>query len=182
MSHLTVISTPDFHILCLPFAVRNKYCCQICNNTFSVRSSVGVHIRTVHEGLKCHKCPFCCKAFSRKDVLCRHIETIHEENRSYPCGVCFKMFSNRASASVHLRTVHEATKNYKCAVCGKAFSRNDVLRRHLETVHGEEKVAESQKSGLQDKAIPSTTKMQPPLANFSSRPPQTSVFPGDPDK
>ena len=53
--------------------------CKKCDKSFSKRSSLKVHIKTVHDKVKSYKCNSCSKAFGQKHNLKVHINTVHEK-------------------------------------------------------------------------------------------------------
>merc|ERR1712216_653879 len=53
-----------------------------CGQTFSTTSSLAIHERTVHQGLRPFVCPQCDQTFAYKHVLKRHRALIH--GRSSP--------------------------------------------------------------------------------------------------
>ena len=68
--------------------------CNICGSGFSLRSSVRVHILTVH-GAKAFKCKICAKDFTERKSLRRHVATIHEKKRPFKCEFCEKSFAQK---------------------------------------------------------------------------------------
>ena len=112
-----------------------------------------IHIRTVHEGVKEHKCDHCGKTFGLRHNLKKHIESSHEgqsiaflntenadfkksknnKKRSEQCEFCTKSFSRSHDLKRHIKSVHEGIKEYKCDLCDKAFDRAIHLQNHNKT-------------------------------------------------
>ena len=76
-----------------------------------------------HEGHKQHKCTFCGKSFSIQSSLKMHIHQNHEGDKDHKCESCDKSFSTAQNLKNHIHTVHEGHKDYKCNSCGKSFSK-----------------------------------------------------------
>ena len=55
--------------------------CDICNANFGQKSSLIVHVATVHEGKKQFKCEICDTKFKSKPATKGHIATIHERKK-----------------------------------------------------------------------------------------------------
>ena len=53
-------------------------------------NKIDMHMKTVHEKLKCYNCRICKKSFGKSDHLKRHIKTIHERHKDYKCELCGK--------------------------------------------------------------------------------------------
>ena len=52
--------------------------CTICDGSFKNKDYLGMHIESVHEGIKAHKCSICDACFGRKWTLEQHIRNIHD--------------------------------------------------------------------------------------------------------
>ena len=78
--------------------------CQICNRSFKLKSSLDVHNKTVHLGLKL-ECQICKKKFVRLDVLNRHIRTIHD-GQIYECQYCSYVGKQKYCLTLHLKNKH----------------------------------------------------------------------------
>ena len=55
-----------------------NYKCDTCGTNFQTPSSLKIHIKSVHMGLKEHKCKYCNKDFSRSYNVKQHIRMVHE--------------------------------------------------------------------------------------------------------
>ena len=62
--------------------------CDICNYTFSLKSSLKRHVASIHEGNKPFKCDICNYMCSLKGNLKKHVSLVHEDNKSFKCGIC----------------------------------------------------------------------------------------------
>ena len=49
-------------------------------NHFLNAHSTKIHIHTVHEGHKDHKCDSCCKSYTEARILKKHIHAVHENH------------------------------------------------------------------------------------------------------
>ena len=102
-----------------------RYPCEICERTFSLKKTLRNHIKYVHEKMKNFSCDICAKTFGMKEHLKRHIEDMHEEHGEnfHSSDKCDSSFRKENSLKLHIRDVHESEKNYVCDTCAKAFSR-----------------------------------------------------------
>ena len=71
-----------------------------------------MHIHTVHEHHKDHKCKSCWKSFSQAGSLKKHIHTVHEHHKDYKCKSCCKSFSQAGSLKTHIKNLHEVKNLY----------------------------------------------------------------------
>ena len=55
------------------------YVCQTCNKSFSSRSTLLRHSRTIHGFTKNFDCEFCCHTIARQDTLRRHMLSVHKD-------------------------------------------------------------------------------------------------------
>ena len=90
--HLQNISTGTIIRIILT-DIWNSLCIQIYGN---------FHTKTVHEGLREHKCSYCEKYFKRPSHLKVHIETINEHIKKYECNHCNKSFAQLSNFKRHI--------------------------------------------------------------------------------
>ena len=112
----------------------HKEICESCNKSFPQKSSLKIHIRSVHHGIN-HKCIFCGKSFPLKSSLKIHIRIVHDGIKSHKCILCGKSFPHENSLKIHIHTVHEGKKDHKCNFCGKYFSQKGSVKRHINEFH-----------------------------------------------
>ena len=59
--------------------VRKKsFICEICNDHFTRKSNLNIHISSAHEEKKLFRCEICEKNFAKKNNLTQHLATVHE--------------------------------------------------------------------------------------------------------
>ena len=73
-----------------------------------------------NEGKKTHYCQVCEKSFSSKSGLDKHVKSIHE-GRKFMCVECDKTFSDKRNLRNHMKTVHTGERDYQCEQCSKTF-------------------------------------------------------------
>ena len=78
-----------------------KFPCEICQQTFTKRSSVKTHIDTVHLKLKPYKCEDCGKEFLQASHLNFHSDM--HNNIRFKCTFCKKDFSRRHVLNQHVK-------------------------------------------------------------------------------
>ena len=104
--------------------------CPDCQKLFSCRPAMLYHRRTVHSGVRPHKCEDCGATFARLDSFKAHS---HSLERSFLCSVCGKAFARKNIRDVHERS-HYGDKRYNCGHCEKKFMTNQQRKNH-ERVH-----------------------------------------------
>jgi KRAB domain-containing zinc finger protein len=84
-----------------------RYHCPQCTHASSTRSSLQMHIRTIHEERKDFECPVCHKEFGYAGSLKRHRESVHGGVRyECPMAECDKSYTNRTACVAHIRLEH----------------------------------------------------------------------------
>jgi hypothetical protein len=57
-------------------------CKQCLNTSLSTKSSLTIHVRTVHEKRRDHACPHCAAAFGHACHFTAHVRTVHEKRKA----------------------------------------------------------------------------------------------------
>ena len=116
-----------------------KFHCTLCPRglkSFTTNGSLKLHIKSVHEGQRNHKCDSCGKSFITSSHLKNHIRTVHEGQRNYKCDSCEKYYSEAGHLKRHVQITHEGLKNsYKCDLCGKTYAQKTNLTNHIKIIH-----------------------------------------------
>lgn len=111
---------------------RNRYECQICEDTFDTKTFLSDHYQYVHLIDGKYQCDRCTKSFRVRAGLVYHIHTTHKRER-YVCQYCQKTYAPLAVFKLHLRNMEDfgSCTPFKCAHCWRTFSDKTVLERHL---------------------------------------------------
>ena len=60
--------------------------------TFTLKSSLKMHLKVFHEGCKDFGCEACRKTSRDMDDLKKHISSVHEARKDFECHACKKKF------------------------------------------------------------------------------------------
>ena len=93
-----------------------------------------IHINSVHNGLKNHKCHAC-----RTRKLVHYDQKDHKYERPFSEAGKFKI--------LHIDSLHNGQKDHECDSCGKSFSRAGHLQTHINAVHNGQKDHKSDSCG-----------------------------------
>ena len=76
-------------------------------------------------------CQICQQIFSDRHNLSIHIQTHAGDGiERFPCPICQKMFTRKFNMEVHLQ-IHSGEKPYQCEICQKRFNRKGNLKTHM---------------------------------------------------
>ncbi|XP_059056464.1 zinc finger protein 583-like isoform X11 [Achroia grisella] len=111
-----------------------KYTCESCGKSYSMASSLQVHIKNTHVSDEkiCRKCR---KTFKTLDDKRKHL---NESPRcwSYLCNLCGKRFVTWNLKQVHLSEAHGVEKkSYVCPECSEIFLDRNKYHVHFKITH-----------------------------------------------
>ncbi|XP_030033527.2 zinc finger protein 595 isoform X2 [Manduca sexta] len=120
---------------------QDKDKCSICGNEFTNKSSLKIHMYTLHkQSSRVYKCEPCGKVYRGKSGLFTHLSTAHDtaDRRAY-CVSCRTYYRTAHNLAHHLRThsshITEAEKKFGCDECGSRFISKSTLKSHIEWEH-----------------------------------------------
>lgn len=104
------------------------FACQECSLRFKSAIELDSH-RVIHSGIRKYPCDLCDKAFYKVAYLNVHIRTVHQKEKRHRCTDCGKLFSNTSNLISHQR-IHTGAKPFACDACGARFNQSSALARH----------------------------------------------------
>ncbi|KAK6629609.1 hypothetical protein RUM43_003426 [Polyplax serrata] len=107
--------------------------CRVCDKTFPEISKFRSHQEWVH-GEKDYRCPLCGYITSVRSKLGLHVRTLHEQNYSFFCNICSKGFKAKFELEEH-KNMHSGSTANQCEFCQKRFQLKTMLRAHKIRVH-----------------------------------------------
>ncbi len=102
--------------------------CQRCLKSFSTRSNMLRHVRSVHDKVKLI-CDVCNEEFLRSDTLADHKSTQHDKAKCFKCDLCSKSFGAERYLAKH--KFRHLPKRYTCSNCLHKFVTSSELKRHI---------------------------------------------------
>uniref|UniRef100_A0A1B0A086 Protein krueppel n=1 Tax=Glossina pallidipes TaxID=7398 RepID=A0A1B0A086_GLOPL len=126
--------------------VKKRHKCPHCDSSYSHRTSLNRHTRTLHHELKTYTCPICNDNFAEPDVYKNHIISYskdisrdangkrlctdaHIKEKPYACTNCNKTFSTTGSLLNHQRN-HTSLRQYQCDLCLQGFVELSDMKKH----------------------------------------------------
>ena len=87
---------------------RKRFSCDRCRSGFTTnwKNSLLRHIKTVHEGIKAHKCDLCEKSYTSGNSLKIHIKSVHEGINDHKCNLCNKAYGSTYGLKYHKNHAH----------------------------------------------------------------------------
>lgn len=94
------------------------------------------------------QCPKCPASFTLKSNMDRHEKTIHFNWKKMQCPRCLKLFRDKTDLNRHLMSVHSNERLFMCVFCGKGFGTQKNLNTHVKVCYlgSTQPVAEEQLS------------------------------------
>lgn len=83
----------------------------------------------VHRETKDIVCEYCKKTFLKIYYLNLHVKTVHKGIKNHKCTGCNKIFANKSNLVTHMR-IHTGEKPYQCKDCPSSFNQSSALVRH----------------------------------------------------
>ncbi|XP_028926266.1 zinc finger and BTB domain-containing protein 46 isoform X1 [Ornithorhynchus anatinus] len=81
---------------------------------------------------RCSKCP---ASFTLKSNMDRHEKTIHCNHKKMQCPHCLKLFRDKTDLNRHLMSVHSSERSFMCLFCGKGFGTQKNLTTHIKVCY-----------------------------------------------
>ena len=108
--------------------VSSRFECAKCGQDFGSKSTLKLHIKTIHLKDQRYKCDECEYKTNLTDSLRKH-HISHTQEKKFVCENCGKICASSSSLHVHIETIHNVIA---CNTCGKIFSRQSSLKRHYQ--------------------------------------------------
>lgn len=108
---------------------RQRYQCNWCDKSFTLRSSLRVHTHTHTGRFQCSDCQRC---FATPTRLKEHM-FIHTGERPFKCDSCEKCFKSFTDRRLHFEDTHLGFRRH-CELCNKDFRRAAFLT-HRRRIH-----------------------------------------------
>lgn len=112
--------------------VRN-FSCKQCNRSFTLASTLTLHFRRTHLGIKPYECKVCGWTFAQSGDRIKHMRK-HTGERPYKCVSCGLGFTQNRNLKNHMKMHTEAPS--KCKYCNKEFLIDTSLIQHLKKHEG----------------------------------------------
>ncbi|XP_077192052.1 zinc finger and BTB domain-containing protein 46 isoform X1 [Paroedura picta] len=81
------------------------------------------------------QCPKCPASFTLKSNMDRHEKTIHFNRKKMQCPHCLKLFRDKTDLNRHLMSVHSRDHSVACLFCGKGFGTQKHLTTHMKACY-----------------------------------------------
>lgn len=104
------------------------YECPDCDKKFKTPRDLAKH-EPVHRETKDIVCEYCKKTFLKIYYLNLHVKTVHKGIKNHKCTGCNKIFANKSNLVTHMR-IHTGEKPYQCKDCPSSFNQSSALVRH----------------------------------------------------
>jgi KRAB domain-containing zinc finger protein len=113
--------------------LNQKYDCNQCHSTFTMRHALSFHIKNIHQDFICE---FCDQRFNSKQSLDTHLKFDHMGFSKFKCETCERKFKSNSILRAHIRQVH-GEKKFKCEYkgCDRKFTFPSERKKHFDRVH-----------------------------------------------
>ena len=114
-----------------------RYDCHLCDESYTFKRPLKLHIERVHEGKSnSKKCPICKRLVVN---VKRHVDQVHEKITPHICDICSAKFPQKHKLEMHVRTVHQGERPYECQFCDSKYTTKQNLDNHIQKAHGEKR-------------------------------------------
>ena len=114
-----------------------RYDCHLCDESYTFKRPLKLHIERVHEGKSnSKKCPICKRLVVN---VKRHVDQVHEKITPHICDICSAKFPQKHKLEMHVRTVHQGERPYECQFCDSKYTTKQNLDNHIQKAHGGKK-------------------------------------------
>ncbi|KAL1460857.1 hypothetical protein WDU94_012796 [Cyamophila willieti] len=140
--------TPVATVKAKPVKKVKPFPCNMCFNSFDVRSELYIHQVTQHKESNFTRrnvfnCCFCSSIFMSKSEYHTHLTEVHDQritkHRRFlmcACATCGKLFTNKQNLKKHVTNTHNTPADSRtCDICQNQFKSNLYLRKHIKQVH-----------------------------------------------
>ena len=131
---LSCKSSLDLHIRSIHENIRSR--CEYCDKTFATMHMKKIHVQSKHLGIM-FQCDECSYKASRKHHLKDHIIKIHSicNNRElFQCGDCENEYATKKGLNQHILSLHKFIR-YPCPQCSYKATKRSLLKLHVKTIH-----------------------------------------------
>ena len=101
--------------------IKNKFKCSKCNKTFSNKSNLKTHIKSIHENIKNYVCEICKKSFTNNTRLKSHLEKKHNEKKESK-----KKFVKSGKTFNEEKNYEKIKTNKICEYCNQEIKSEDL--------------------------------------------------------
>ena len=118
--------------------------CMHCHENYVYRSDMEKHILNAHGKCEIYKCEcnFCGKVLSTRNLK-HHVKSVHEGLKNHKCDICDYRSSQSSDLKKHILKYHDDPLNtespmkfsYKCEFCPKTLCDKNVLYKHIRNIH-----------------------------------------------
>lgn len=109
-----------------------RYPCSMCDKTFSEKSVVKTHEKTIHQKIQrvheTQRCDVCNLDFKNIIALKSHNARLHDEG-NFGCTKCSEVFMFKPQLDSHILSVHEP--KVTCHICGKLCKPGPLFSSHM---------------------------------------------------
>lgn len=108
-----------------------RFQCSQCPASFTLKSNMDRHEKTVHFNCKKMRCPNCAKLFRDKTDLKRHLTSVHSNEPAFVCLFCGKGFGTQRNLANHGKVCYLGGLSFGMAQDKTTIPRTRQCTRHF---------------------------------------------------